>query len=223
MSSRRAPGAPAPDRTRHGHDRAHEVAAAWLGQIRDQVKHWAGFTLLVIGVLIGGPAAAQEFGGEGGTTEGPAGTERGEAEVVDQYEDWVVRCQPPPEQEFGAGELCEMYQQVTHEESGQSVMEVVIGYPEGQDQPVALFNLPLGMRLPPGVQLQVDDNEAIRFPVQLCIRNGCRADVRLAPELVAQMRAGAQATITIADPQGRGVQLPVSLLGFTAALEHVSR
>lgn len=188
------------------------------------MKHWAGFALLALGLLLAGTAAAQDLGGDSeGATGGPAGTERGEAEVVEQYQDWVVRCQPPPEDAFGAGDLCEMYQQVTHEESGQSVMEVVIGYPQGQDQPVALFNLPLGMRLPPGVQLQVDDNEAIRFPVQLCIRNGCRADVQLDAELVGQMRAGTQATITIADPQGRGVQLPVSLLGFTAALDHVSR
>lgn len=179
------------------------------------------FTLTILMALA--PAWAQELGGDEEAADGPAGTEREEAEVVERYEDWVVRCQPPPEDEFGAEELCEMYQQVTHEESGQSVMEVVIGYPQGEDQPVALFNLPLGMRLPPGVQLQVDDNEAIRFPVQLCIRNGCRADVQLESELVEQMRAGTEATVTIADPQGRGVQLPISLLGFTNALEHIAR
>ncbi|PWG62025.1 invasion associated locus B family protein [Sediminicurvatus halobius] len=179
--------------------------------------------LLLALLLAVTPAIAQQLGDGDGNTEGPAGTDQSEAEVADQYEDWVVRCQPPPEDEFGAAELCEMYQQVTHQESGQSVMEVVIGYPQGEDQPVALFNLPLGMRLPPGVQLQVDDNEPIRFPVQLCIRNGCRADVQLESGLVEQMKAGTQATITIADPQGRGVQLPISLLGFTAALDHVSR
>lgn len=187
------------------------------------MRHVATLALLLLALLAAGPLAAQQLGGGDSATEGPAGTEQGEAEVVEQYEDWVVRCQPPPEDQFGAGELCEMYQQVTHQESGQSVMEVVVGYPQGEDQPVALFNLPLGMRLPPGVQLQVDENEPIRFPVQLCIRNGCRADVQLESALVEQMKAGTRATITIADPQGRGVQLPISLLGFTAALDHVAR
>ncbi|QGM21211.1 invasion associated locus B family protein [Spiribacter sp. 2438] len=144
-----------------------------------------------------------------------------EAEIRAEHQDWVVRCQPAPEDAFGAGESCEMYQQVSEQETGQTVLETVIGFPPGADQPVALFNLPLGMLLPPGVQLQVNDNEPIRFAVQLCVQSGCRADIVLEPELVEQMRAGSQATLTIADPQGQGVELPLSLMGFSASLDDV--
>jgi len=144
-----------------------------------------------------------------------------QAEIRAEHQDWVVRCQPAPEDAFGAGESCEMYQQVSEQETGQTVLETVIGYPPGADEPVALFNLPLGMLLPPGVQLQVNDNEPIRFAVQLCVQSGCRADIVLEPELVEQMRAGNEGTLTIADPQGQGVELPLSLLGFSASLDEV--
>jgi len=145
-----------------------------------------------------------------------------EAEVTGEYEDWIVRCQPAPEDAFGAGDLCEMYQQVSEQESQQTVLEAVIGYPQDAENPIALFNLPLGMRLPPGVQLQVDDNEAIRFPIQLCLQTGCRANIELEADLLEQLRAGTEVTLTIADPQGRGVELPLSLMGFSDALDDVN-
>lgn len=177
----------------------------------------AAFGLTALLVTAG--AVAQE-----GTEEEPTLGAEGEAqaaEIVGEYDDWVVRCQPAPESEFGAGELCEMYQQVSEQESQQTVLETVIGYPEGAEAPIALFNLPLGMRLPPGVELQVDDNEAIQFPVQLCLQSGCRADIQIEEDLLAQMRAGSEAVLTIADPQGRGVELPLSLMGFSDALDDV--
>ena len=145
-----------------------------------------------------------------------------QAEIRAEHQDWVVRCQPAPEDAFGAGESCEMYQQVSEQESGQTVLETVIGFPPGADQPVALFNLPLGMLLPPGVELQVGDNEPIRFAVQLCVQSGCLTDIVLEPELVEQMRAGSEATLTIVDPQGQDVELPLSLMGFSASLDDVA-
>ncbi|MEX0430978.1 invasion associated locus B family protein [Spiribacter insolitus] len=166
-------------------------------------------------VFASGTATAQSNNSEPALQ--PQG-EQPQAEVRARHENWIVRCQPAPEEAFGASEFCEMYQQVSEQESEQTVLEVVIGYPQDAGQPVALFNLPLGMRLPPGVQMQVDDNEPIQFPVQLCLGSGCRADIELGETLIGQMRAGTEAVLTIVDPQGRNVEIPMSLLGFSAAL-----
>ncbi len=174
--------------------------------------------LLCALALAGGTAAAQSIDPEPALE--PQG-EQPQAEVRARHENWVVRCQPAPEEAFGASEFCEMYQQVSEQESEQTVLEVVIGYPQDAGQPVALFNLPLGMRLPPGVQMQVDDNEPVQFPVQLCLGSGCRADIELSETLIGQMRAGTEAVLTIVDPQGRNVELPMSLLGFSAALDEL--
>ncbi len=155
------------------------------------------------------------------TTDGEAALQQPQADISAEYEDWVVRCQPASDEAFGAGELCEMYQQVSEQNSQQTVLEVVIGYPQGADQPIALFNLPLGIRLPPGVALSVDSNDALNFPIQICLRSGCRANIALSEDLTNQLQAGNQAQLTVADPQGREIQLPLSLLGFSAALSDV--
>jgi len=144
-----------------------------------------------------------------------------QVKIKDRHQDWTVRCKMASQQAFGSGDICEMYQQVDEQESQQTVLEIVIGYPSEGEQPVALFFLPLGIRLPPGVELRVDENEPVRFPIQLCSRNGCRADIELTSALVTQMRAGSEAVLVIADPQGRGVGLPLSLQGFSAALDDV--
>ncbi|MEX0451718.1 invasion associated locus B family protein [Spiribacter sp. 218] len=163
------------------------------------------------------PAVAQEAAEPTITPE----SDQAQASVTAEHEDWIVRCQDAPDDAFGADKLCEMYQQVSAQETEQTVLEAVIGYPQGAEQPIALFNLPLGMRLPPGVELQVDDNDAIGFAVQICLSSGCRADIALDGPLVEQMRAGTEATLTIADPQGQRVQLPLSLMGFSDALDDV--
>lgn len=177
--------------------------------------------LLAAGLLVGGLTAGSTVGAQSADAD-PAlepQAERPQAEVRARNQDWIVRCQPAPEDAFGADEFCEMYQQVSEQESEQTVLEAVIGFPPDADRPVALFNLPLGMLLPPGVQLQVDDNEAERFPVQICLQAGCRTSVELTEDLVSQMRAGERAILTIADPQNRQVEIPLSLLGFSASLD----
>ena len=174
--------------------------------------------VFVAGTLLAGNASAQS-GNADSALEPQA--ERPRAEVRARHEDWIVRCQPAPGDAFGAEEFCEMYQQVSEQENDQTVLEAVIGYPPEADRPVALFNLPLGMLLPPGVQLRVDDGEAERFPVQICLQAGCRSSIELSDDLVRRMKGGARATLTIADPQNRQVDIPLSLLGFTAALNEV--
>lgn len=144
-----------------------------------------------------------------------------EPEVRGTFDDWVVRCGPADPDAFGAEDICEMYQQVSEQESGQTVLEMVIGYPPGESELVALMSLPLGIRLPPGGQLRVEDREPVSFPIQICIDSGCRADVALDEETVSAMRSGMEAAVVIADPQGRGVALPISLRGFSAALDEL--
>lgn len=148
----------------------------------------------------------------------PSSQQAREQPEVQRFQDWGVRCGTLQQ----TGErACEMFQVVTETESGKQVMAIVIGYPPQVEQPVAMFQLPLGIHLPPGVQLSIDGGEPVSFPVQVCVPQGCRAPLLLEDGLVDQMRAGARGTITIHGPRGQEVELPFSLMGFTAALEKV--
>jgi invasion protein IalB len=154
-------------------------------------------------------------GSGGGSAQQGAFKPKGD---VEHFKDWAVQC---AENRQTGEQQCEMFQGVTRNDTGKPVMRVSIGFPPGQDQPLAIFALPLGFHLTPGVRLSVDGSEPTRFPVQICFQQGCRADLPLKAEILDQLRSGQKAQVTIVDPRGREVDLPLSLMGFTAAMKRL--
>jgi invasion protein IalB len=138
------------------------------------------------------------------------------------YQDWTLVCQKP---EGVDQEVCVLVQQLVRkdgEKEGQQqqrIMLVEIGYTPKGNQGLVIFTLPLGIRLPPGLSFQVDSAEAQKFPVEICLRDGCRAALPLTDALTTGMKGGTQAKLTFVDPQSNPVALPVSLKGFTAGFK----
>ena len=139
-----------------------------------------------------------------------------------QFKDWTVRCGRPSEQ---APEVCEMQQQQTDKE-GRTVMAVAVGKVPGASDLGLLIIVPLGVLLPAGVMLQIDSGSEVPLQVNRCERQGCRIELLLKPDLLARFKSGSQAKVFFEafDPQGERRQLgiPISLLGFTAALNEVA-
>ena len=139
-----------------------------------------------------------------------------------QFKDWTVRCGRPSEQ---APEVCEMQQQQTDKE-GRTVMAVAVGKGPGASDLGLLIIVPLGVLLPAGVMLQIDSGSEVPLQVNRCERQGCRIEMLLKPDLLARLKSGSQAKVLFEafDPQGEPRQLgiPISLLGFTAALNEVA-
>lgn len=137
-----------------------------------------------------------------------------------RFKDWGTRCEALPE---GKGQLCHIYQTVSVQDKDktkeQPLLSVAVLYPPGKDGPVALFTVPLGVLLPAGVGLQVDEGETTRFGYELCMPQGCRAGLELKPELVEALKKGKQAKVIVVDAKRRSAGIPVSLQGFTAALD----
>jgi invasion protein IalB len=139
-----------------------------------------------------------------------------------QFKDWTVRCGRPSEQ---APEVCEMQQQQTDKE-GRTVMAVAVGKVPGASDLGLLIMVPLGVLLPAGVMLQIDSGSEMPLEVNRCERQGCRIEMLLKPDLLARLKSGSQAKVFFEafDPQGerRRLGIPISLLGFTAALDEVA-
>ncbi len=86
----------------------------------------------------------------------------------------------------GAPERCFIVQDIALKESGQRLLQVAVGYPDEGTRPIAIVTVPLGILLPAGVGLAVDDAEGVRFPVQYCIALGCRSQIALDERLEGQ-------------------------------------
>jgi len=140
-----------------------------------------------------------------------------------EFQDWRLRCEAATEQR---PEFCEMHQRVVNQE-GERVMLAVVGRLPNIDTPGLLFVLPLGISLPPGAFLRIDQGEEEQVPVERCERQGCRIELLLDDELLARLKAGTRATVSFHVYDGQGqrprVDVPVSLLGFSAALAEVMK
>lgn len=135
--------------------------------------------------------------------------------TTEQFQDWQVEC---PDD----GGRCAMSQLINNADGSQPLMRAVMIYPEQIDGPAITFLLPLGVRLAPGLRLNVDNGEAIAFPYQACVEQGCRADMPLEPGMLQRLRSGGKATLSFIDPAGQQRDLDISLTGFTAASKRIS-
>ncbi|WP_282607998.1 invasion associated locus B family protein [Pelagibius sp. Alg239-R121] len=174
-------------------------------------------TLLAVFALaapMAGPASAQTTTVPAqSTTPAPDG-----ATTVATHADWTVRCGPNPQTQT---EVCYMVQQVTSNDTGRAVLQVAIGKFGPDKRDVALVTLPLGVRLPPGVAIEVTGKEQRKRPFERCLRIGCQAQLPLDDVTLNEFKAGIGGRILFQDATGRTIALPFSLKGFTAAFAGV--
>lgn len=135
-----------------------------------------------------------------------------------RFQDWEVQCPT------GAGpqQPCTMNQVVNTPDGSEPIMRAMVGYPPRADGAVLVFLLPLGVRLAPGMQLQVDNNEPVGFPYQICLEQGCRANLPLEPAMLNSLRGGSTATVSAIGPDGQRLDMNLSLMGFTAASNEIA-
>ncbi|MBB3191249.1 invasion associated locus B family protein [Halomonas cerina] len=138
--------------------------------------------------------------------------------TTEQFRDWEVLCPS----EGGQGN-CTMSQLVNNPDSGEPLMRVIVAYPpQLEGRPAMTFLLPLGVRLAPGLQLSVGSGEPAQFPYQVCLQQGCRADLPVEPSLLQALRGGSSATLSLIGPRGNRMDLAISLMGFTDASQRIA-
>lgn len=170
-------------------------------------KALAAFAAVATAVLAGW--AASPVAAQGLPTE-----PQQEQMDTQEFQDWTLRCLPEGEQR-----RCEMVQPVEDPESGEPVMMMVVTRQGGGNPPVAWLVLPLGVLLPPGVGVSVDGAEPQRLAIRHCEPGGCLVPWELTEDSLASLRSGNRLEILAYDIDEQQVAVPVSLLGFTAALE----
>jgi invasion protein IalB len=74
---------------------------------------------------------------------------------------------------------------------------------------------PLGVLLPSGLGLKIDDTDMGRAGFVRCLPNGCVAEVILEDTLLGSLKNGKTATFIIFQTPEEGIGIPISLAGFT--------
>jgi invasion protein IalB len=154
-------------------------------------------TWTVAGVV--GPAAAQ------GVVKGKSG-------------DWETRCETPPGAQH---EQCALIQSVAAEDRPNiTLVVIVLRTADGKSRLLRVI-APLGVLLPSGLGLKIDQTDVGRAAFVRCLPNGCVAEVVMDDKLVDEMKTGKSATFIIFQTPEEGIGIPLALAGFKEGFDQL--
>jgi invasion protein IalB len=125
--------------------------------------------------------------------------------------DWQIRCDTPP----GAqAEQCALIQSVVAEDRSNAGLTVIVLKTADQKSRLMRVVAPLGVLLPSGLGLKLDNVDVGRAGFVRCLPNGCVAEVVLEDKLLNQLKAAKTATFIIFETPEEGIGFPLSLNGL---------
>jgi len=141
----------------------------------------------------------------------PAGRAAAQGAVKSVHKDWQIRCDTPP----GAkSEQCALIQSVTSEDRANVGLTVIVLKTADAKSRLMRVVAPLGVLLPSGLGLKIDNADIGRAGFVRCLPNGCIAEVVMDDTLVKKLRTGKTATFIIFQTPEEGIGFPMSLAGF---------
>lgn len=131
--------------------------------------------------------------------------------VKSTHGDWQMRCETPP----GArNEQCALVQNVMAEDRPNlTLLVIALKTADGKSRLLRMV-APLGILIPAGVGLRIDQADIGRAGYVRCLTTGCIAEAVLDDTLLGQLKGGQTATFIVFQTPEEGVGIPVSLNGF---------
>ena len=151
-------------------------------------------------------------------TPAPAAPAAPAAEPPPANAGWAARCSSVSRE---SPLECAMEQTAVLTKTGQLIVLVNIRVPSDTHVPVALVQLPLGLNLPAGARLQVDDGKVVEMQIQTCENRGCYASTPIAPELLAALKSGKQLKVSFQNLGKEVISIPMPLSDFAAAYDKI--
>jgi len=145
----------------------------------------------------------------------PAGAQAPDGTVKAQHGDWQVVCKPPAP--GTKGETCALVQSVTADDRNNVGLTVYFQRFSNGTRVLRVF-APLGILLPPGLGLKIDDKDVGHAPFLRCHSFACYAQVVVDDPLVERLKTGKTAIFIIFQTEEAGIGIPISLVGFGPAL-----
>ena len=140
---------------------------------------------------------------------GAAHAQRGPARA--KFGDWEMRCEKPA---GAATEQCALIQSlVAEDKSNVNLVVVVLKTSDGKSRLLRVI-APLGVLLPNGLGLKIDQTDIGRAGFVKCLPTGCVAEVMMDDKLIDQLKGGKVATFIIHQVPEEGIGLPLTLQGF---------
>jgi invasion protein IalB len=140
-----------------------------------------------------------------------AGPAAAQGVVKSKHGDWELRCETPP----GAQkEQCALLQSVAAEDRPNvNLVVILLKTADGKSRLLRVI-APLGVLLPNGLGLKVDQTDVGRAGFVRCLPTGCVAEVIMDDKLLDQLNSGQMATFIIYQTPEEGIGIPLTLTGL---------
>lgn len=147
---------------------------------------------------------------------GAASPSLAQGEVRQNFDDWQLRCETPA----GAkAEQCAMVQYVAAEDRPNLTLVVIVIKTADNRGYLLRVVAPLGVLLPSGLGLKIDQTDIGRASFVRCLTTGCVAEVVMDEALLRSFKTGTQATFIVFQTPEEGVGIPLSLKGFAGGFD----
>lgn len=191
--------------------RAARAASRWAGVVAPRAFGAAVLGLAPLGlVFLAGAvllAGAALLGASGARAQGA---------VRNTFGEWQLRCETPA----GAkAEQCFLVQNVTADDRPNLTLVVIVLKTADGKNRVLRVAAPLGVLLPAGLGLKIDQTDVGRAGFVRCLTSGCIAEVVMEDNLIAQLKKGTTATFIVFQTAEEGIGIPVALNGFAAGFD----
>lgn len=132
--------------------------------------------------------------------------------VKSRHGEWALVCDTPP----GAStEQCALVQNVVAEDRPEMGLSVVVLRTADRKSELLRVLAPLGVLLPNGLGLLIDNKEIGNAFFTRCFNDGCYAEVVLEQKLIDAFKAGGTATFIVFQTPEEGIGIPIDLSGFS--------
>jgi invasion protein IalB len=149
---------------------------------------------------------------------GGAGAANAQGAIRTKHGDWETRCETPP---GAAYEQCAIVLSVVDQDRPNLTLVVIVLNTADRKARLMRIIAPLGVLLPAGVSLRIDDKDVGRLNFLQCLANGCIAQLALDEALLGKLKAGKTATLGVFQTPEQGVGVPAPLAGFKEAYEQL--
>jgi invasion protein IalB len=148
----------------------------------------------------------------------PTPSPQADAAATPAQPGWIARCASASRD---APLECAIEQNAVLTKTGQVIVVVNIRIAPDTRTPVALVQLPLGLNLPAGAKVQVDEGKTVDLQIQTCEQRGCYANTPITPDLLAALRSGKQFKVSFQNLGKETITIPMPLADFAAAYDKI--
>ena len=134
------------------------------------------------------------------------------AVMKSRFGEWALVCDTPP---GATSEQCALVQNVVAEDRQEMGLSVVVLRTADRKSELLRVLAPLGVLLPNGLGLYIDDKEIGNAFFTRCFNDGCYAEVVLEEKLLTTLKSGKTATFIVFQTPEEGIGIPIELEGFT--------